>query len=150
MIRLAFPPHQFKIKTADGKEIIFDECRKQWVALTPEEWVRQNVLQYLLQTMHYPASLIAVEKEISLGDIKKRFDIMVYQNAEPWMLIECKEMSVPVNESVLRQILNYNISLGVEFLVVTNGNTTYALQLRNGSFEWLNYLPNYNIEPLTL
>jgi hypothetical protein len=81
MINIQFPSHLFKIKSENGKEIIFDECRKQWVLLTPEEWVRQNFLQYLIQERLYPASLIAVEREIVLGDLKKRFDIVVFKNA---------------------------------------------------------------------
>jgi hypothetical protein len=143
MISISYPPHQFKIKTTNGKELIFDECRKSWVALTPEEWVRQNLLQYLLQTMHYPQSLIAVEKEISLGDLKKRFDIVVFKDSKPWMIIECKEINVPLTEAVMTQILNYNITLQVEYLVITNGNETHALHLMNGSFVWLERLPEF-------
>ena len=78
MIKIEYPPYQPKIKTEEGREMIFDEVRRRWVVLTPEEWVRQNFLQYLVQVMKYPASLIAVEKEIRLGELKKRFDIVVY------------------------------------------------------------------------
>ena len=147
MIRLSFPTYNYKIKTEQGKELIFDECRKQWVTLTPEEWVRQNVLQYLVQTLQYPPSLIAVEKEINLGELRKRFDIVVYNNSKPWLTVECKEMNVPLNESVIRQILNYNIALQVEYLVVTNGNATYALQIADGGVVWLEDLPEYNTYP---
>ena len=147
MIRLSFPAFNYKIKTEQSKELIFDECRKQWVTLTPEEWVRQNVLQYLAQTMQYPPSLIAVEKEINLGELKKRFDIVVYKNAKPWLMVECKEMNVPLNELVIRQILNYNIALQVKYLVVTNGNATYALQIAGGVVVWLDNLPQYDSHP---
>ncbi len=143
MIELSFPAHHFKIKNENSKEIIFDECRKQWVALTPEEWVRQNFLQYILEVKKYPKSLLAIEKEIALGDLKKRFDIVVYKNDRPWMAVECKEMNVPLNEKVIRQILNYNITLQVSYLVITNGKMTYALQLANGTFTWLIQLPDY-------
>ena len=77
--------------------MIFDEYRKQWLHTYTEEWVRQNFLQYLVQVKRYPASLIAVEKEIYLGDLKKRFDIVVYKESKPWMIVECKEMKVPLN-----------------------------------------------------
>src|SRR3954467_12351957 len=111
MIDIQYPTHPFKIKKERGKEFIFDECRKQWVLLTPEEWVRQNFLQYLVQIKEYPSSVIAVERLIMLGDLKKRFDIVVYKNSIPWMIVECKEMGVPLNEAVIKQILNYNITL---------------------------------------
>lgn len=143
MINIQFPAHSFKIKNEKGKEIIFDKCRKQWVLLTPEEWVRQNFLQYMVQVKLYPASLIAVEKEIMLGDIKKRFDIVVYKNSKPWMIVECKEMEVKLNEAVIKQILNYNIILQVKYLVITNGTSTFALHIQQGKFEWLNNLPDY-------
>ncbi|HEX8277072.1 MAG TPA: type I restriction enzyme HsdR N-terminal domain-containing protein [Segetibacter sp.] len=141
MINIDFPPHSFKIKTEKGKEIIFDECRKRWVTLTPEEWVRQNFLQYLMLVKQYPAKLIAVEREIKLGDISKRFDIVVFKSSEPWMMVECKEMKVQLSEEVMRQVLNYNIAVKVQYLVITNGTSTFALQVQNGKFEWLKDLP---------
>ena len=143
MIELSFPQFAFRIKNENGKEIIFDECRKQWVVLTPEEWVRQNFLQYLLQVKNYPKSLIAVEKELVLGDIKKRFDILVYKNDRPWMMVECKEMNVELDEKALNQILNYNVAMQVEYLVITNGNATYAVQLYGEKFLWIDELPEY-------
>ena len=143
MIELSFPQFTFKIKNEKGKEIIFDECRKQWVALTPEEWVRQNFLQYLLQVKSYPKSLIAVEKELALGDIKKRFDILVYKNDSPWMMVECKEMNVQVDEKVLNQVLNYNVAMQVEYIVITNGKATHVLQMSGENFLWIDELPEY-------
>lgn len=143
MINIQFPSYTFNIKTEKGKEIIFDECRKQWVSLTPEEWVRQNFLQYLTQVKSYPCSLIAVEREIVLGDVRKRFDIVVFKDAKPWMIIECKEMKAELNEKVIKQILNYNIALQVEYLVITNGTSTFALQIRQNRFEWIEHLPDF-------
>ena len=143
MINIQFPSHLLKIKSENGKEIIFDECRKQWVLLTPEEWVRQNFLQYLIQERLYPASLIAVEREIVLGDLKKRFDIVVFKNAKPWMIVECKELHGKLNEAVIKQILNYNITLQAEYLVITNGTSTFALHVQQGKFEWLQKLPDF-------
>src|ERR1051326_5833135 len=129
MIDIHFPAPGFKIKEEKGRKLIFDEIRKQWFLLTPEEWVRQNFLQYLVKVKSYPASLIAIEREISLGDMKKRCDIVVYKEARPWMIVECKEMEVQLTEAVIKQILNYNITLQVKFLVVTNGKKTYALSI---------------------
>ena len=143
MINIQFPSHSFKTKNENGKEVIFDECRKQWVLLTPEEWVRQNFLQYLIQERLYPASLIAIEREIVLGDLKKRFDIVVFKNVKPWMIVECKGMQVKLNEAVIKQILNYNITLQAEYLVITNGTSTFALHVQQGKFEWLQKLPDF-------
>ena len=146
MIKIEYPSYQPKIKKETGKEFIFDEVRKRWVILTPEEWVRQNFLQYLIQVKKYPASLIAVEKEIKLGDLKKRFDIVVYDtNSKPWMIIECKEMNVQLDTTVLDQVLRYNISLNAPFLVLTNGNYCLALALhaKKQKMNLINSLPDF-------
>src|SRR5687768_15606872 len=104
MIPVAYPEPHFKIKTEVGKQSIFCLIRKRWMVLTPEEWVRQNFLAYLISVLKYPATLIAVEKEISLGELNKRFDILVYNGLhQPWMMIECKEPEVELNETVLQQ-----------------------------------------------
>ncbi len=143
MIKIEYPPYQPKIKAEQGKEFIFDECRKRWIVLTPEEWVRQNFLQYLTQTKKYPASLIAVEKEIKLGELKKRFDIVVYdRDTKPWMIIECKEMTVPLDKTVLNQVLRYNITLNVPYLVITNGTYCRALNLRKNKVSEIDQLPD--------
>lgn len=143
MIKIEYPPYQPKIKEENGRELIFDEFRKRWIVLTPEEWVRQNFLQYLTQTKKYPASLIAVEKEIKLGELKKRFDIVVYdKNSKPWMIVECKEMNVSLDKSVLDQILRYNISLDVPYLVITNGSYCMALQLNENLMQAIGVLPD--------
>ena len=145
MIDIDFPAYDFKIKKEKGKEIIFDSLRKQWVSLTPEEWVRQNFLQYLIQIKKYPASLIAIEREIALGDLRKRFDIVVYKHAKPWMIVECKEMNVALSESTLKQVLNYNIALEVKYLIITNGKATYGLSLIGKEHSWLSEIPEFNI-----
>lgn len=117
-----YPTPGFKIRKEGEKEFIFDPIRRKWILLTPEEWVRQNFIQYLLQEMKYPASLLAIEKEIQLGELKKRFDILVYDaNHQPWMMIECKAMEIKLEEAVLQQILRYNISIPVRYLLITNG-----------------------------
>jgi hypothetical protein len=143
MLYIKFPSHDFRLKNEDGKEFIFDDLRKQWTRLTPEEWVRQNMLQYLVQEKKYPASLIAIEKEIMLGELRKRFDILVYKEASPWMVIECKEMDTPLNESVLRQALNYNIGLQTRYLVITNGGFTYGFALQDGKASMLEEFPEF-------
>jgi hypothetical protein len=143
MLKLEYPPHPFKIKRENNKEWIWDEVRKQWVRLTPEEWVRQNFLQYLIKQHNYPASLMAVEKEIMLQDLKKRCDIVLYQAQKPWMIIECKEMNAPLNEIVLRQALTYNITLPVPYLVITNGKTALVFKREQGVLQPMDNLPRW-------
>ena len=146
MIKINYPKYQPKIKNENDKEFIFDEVRKRWVILTPEEWVRQNFLQYLIYIKKYAATLIAIEKEIKLGDLKKRFDIVVYNtNLKPWMIIECKEMNVDLNKQVLHQVLRYNISMQVPYLVITNGSYCMAFKCVNNQLKALEELPDKNI-----
>jgi hypothetical protein len=141
MIRIDYPQNNFRFKEEAGKEFIFDEVRKQWIKLTPEEWVRQNFLQYLIQIKKYPASLIAVEKEIALGELRKRCDIIIYKNEKPWMIIECKEMNVELNDKVVDQILNYNQSLNVHYLIITNGTEIFGFDTIQKLS--LNSIPDY-------
>ena len=143
MIKIDYPPYQPKIKKENEKEFIFDEFRKRWVALTPEEWVRQNFLQYLTLIKKYPASLIAIEKEIKLGELKKRFDIVVYDSyTKPWMIIECKEMNVPLDRTVLDQVLRYNINLQVPYLVITNGSYCMAMTFEKDKMVEVDAMPS--------
>jgi hypothetical protein len=147
MLRIDYPPHPFKIKEENNKHLIFDEVRKLWLILTPEEWVRQNFIQYLVQIKKYPSSVIAIEKEIKLGELKKRCDIVVYKSHRPWMIVECKEQTVLLNDAVIQQVLRYNISLKVKILVVTNGENTYAVLLDNNNVTPLDILPDWNEVP---
>lgn len=143
MVKIAFPEPKFRMKEEDNKEFIFDEFRKLWVRLTPEEWVRQNFLQYMVQVKNYPSSLIAVETEIRLNDLRKRCDIIVYKGDKPWMIVECKEMNETLNEGVLQQVLRYNISIPSAYLVITNGAYTYVWNLKNGEASEINELPDW-------
>ncbi len=144
MIKVQFPAPSFQIKEQDSKEHIFDALRKQWVRLTPEEWVRQNFIQYLIQTKNYPAALMAVEKEMQLGELKKRFDVLLFDTShQPWMMIECKAMDVEITEKVLEQIIRYNISVPVQYMVITNGTYTYAWEKKEGRLISLDELPQF-------
>ena len=144
MIKIEYPKYQFKIKKEDNTEFIFDAFRKRWLVLTPEEWVRQNMLQYLTGIKKYPAKLIAIEKEISLGELKKRCDIVVYnRNALPWMIIECKEMNAPLNSKTLEQILRYHITLPATYLVITNGTYCFGFEKKDGQFYEMNTIPEF-------
>jgi len=144
VIKIDYPPYLPRIKKQDDKEFIFDEVRKKWVVLTPEEWVRQNFLQYLIQVKKYPAALIAVEKEIAVADTKKRFDIVVYsKNHQPFMIVECKEMSVVLDKRTLDQVLRYNINLRVDYLIITNGSYCYAFTTAGGVMNMAEDIPPF-------
>jgi hypothetical protein len=145
MININYPAPDFKIKKEAGKELIFDSIRKKWMVLTPEEWVRQNFINYLISVKKYPAPLIGVEKEIQLNQLRKRFDILVYdKNHRPWMMIECKEMETALGETALQQLLRYNISIPVTYLVITNGNTCFAWKRQDNAMQLLEELPEFD------
>jgi hypothetical protein len=142
MIKIAYPKYNYKIELRNNKEMIFDMVRKRWVSLTPEEWVRQNFLQYLIQVKHYPPALISVEKEIYLGELKKRCDIIIYnKNAKPFIIIECKAMDIALSAKTIEQILRYNISVPVNYLIITNGIHCFAFERGDKNFSELNDIP---------
>ena len=144
MVKVEFPVPNFKIKEEDSKELIFDEIRRKWVKLTPEEWVRQNFVQYLVQAKQYPAAFISIEKEIQLGELKKRFDVLIYnRNHEPWMMVECKSLDVELSADVLAQVVRYNTSVPVSFLVITNGSYTYVYEKKLNALQALSFLPDF-------
>ncbi|MBS1916824.1 MAG: type I restriction enzyme HsdR N-terminal domain-containing protein [Bacteroidetes bacterium] len=146
MIKIYYPNYPYKIKEEEaGKEFIFDELRKQWIRLTPEEWVRQNFVRYLVEVKKYPSSYIAIERKIKLGELTKRFDILVFDSAaKPWMMIECKAPSIAVDKVVLWQVLHYNIAVPVKYLVVTNGKECFAYVKGAIDFEQIPVLPTYD------
>ena len=145
MIRIDYPAPIFRLRKENGIEQIFDELRKVWLHLTPEEWVRQNFIQYLVELKKYPPAYIAIEKTMRLGELKKRFDILVYDPAhQPWMMVECKEMNVDLGEKVLLQLLRYNISIPVKYLVITNGNDCIAYRRGEDRLFQLDEIPGYN------
>jgi hypothetical protein len=144
-IFINYPNYQFKIREPEWKkEEIWDDIRRQWVALTPEEWVRQNFLQYLVQVKKYPAPYIAVERKIKVGEVNKRFDILVYNKAvKPWLMIECKSSDTPLEVKVLSQVLNYNMAVPVPYLVVTNGLSCYGYHRDGIGMSSIETLPDY-------
>jgi hypothetical protein len=146
MILVDFPSYDFKVQSMHGKDQIFDPCRKKWVVLTPEEWVRQNILQYLIQVCKYPVELIAIEKTIQLGSLNKRFDILVYHGTTPWMIIECKEANTTLNDKTILQLLQYQQVLNATYLIACNGQTTIGAEIKMGNLHMLHQFPNY-IDP---
>lgn len=146
MIKIYYPSHPFKIREPEKKkEEIWDELRKAWVRLTPEEWVRQNFIQYLLQIKGYPASYMAVERRMKLGELNKRFDILVFdKKASPWLMVECKAMGERLDSRVLWQVLRYNMAIPVKWLVVTNGEECHAFIKGPVDFMGVEALPAYD------
>jgi hypothetical protein len=144
MIKIQFPKDKVLVQQREGTNEIFDAVRKKWIVLSPEEWVRQNVLQYLLLIKKYPGSLIAVEKEIKLGELRKRCDIVIYNRlSQPWMIIECKEMQVSLSQKTIAQILRYHITLQSKFLIITNGSYSYGFEKKEGKFVEINEFPDF-------
>lgn len=144
MIAVDFPAPDFKIERRNEQRFVFDVIRKKWLLLTDEEWVRQNFVQYLILHMQYPAAIIALEKSLVLNELKKRFDILVYDGGhQPWMLVECKAPQVVLDETVLQQVLRYNMAIPVPYIVITNGNSTFGWQKEHGVLKKLDKLPQW-------
>ena len=129
MLPLSFPEPNFSLRKLEEQPQIFDSIRKVWVKLTPEEWVRQNLIQLLIQSVQIPAAYLSVEKEIQVGNLKKRFDLLVYNRRHlPWMLIECKSESVELSEQTTAQLLSYHQVIQSEYLIVCNGKNALGWQ----------------------
>jgi hypothetical protein len=145
MIQVAYPTPEFRVRRQNEKEQLFDPIRKKWIVITPEEWVRQNFIQYLVKTMHYPPVCFAVEKSLQVGELRCRADIVVFKNQIPWMLIECKEPGISLNESTLQQLLGYKSVVPCSYLVATNGNQTLGFEIdSSGSAIPIRILPIYS------
>ena len=147
MLQLNLPQYEFKIKKEAEKLLIFDVLRKKYVKLNPEEWVRQNFIQFLMIEKNYPAALIAVEQELKLNGMKKRCDAVVYNlDAEPIMIIEFKAPEVNINQKVFDQVAVYNSKLKVEFLIVSNGMQHYScrINLDDAKYEFFTDVPTYS------
>lgn len=142
-----FPVYSFRFKNSENKVSIFDEIRKKFILLTPEEWVRQHVVQFLLQDKKYPKSYINVEKLIKINNLSKRYDGVVFEpNGEIFLLIECKAPEVPISQQTFDQIARYNLVLKAKYLMVTNGLNHYFCQMdfENEKYVFLKELPEFD------
>ncbi len=143
MTEVTFGKYNFRTEERHGKQFIFDELRRKMVALTPEEWVRQHIIHYLLTEKRYSKKLIAVERGIELNGLQKRFDLVLFDNTgTARMIIECKAPEEKLNEKVFQQIATYNLSLNVDYLWVTNGEFNFCSKLKGG-IELLKEVPDY-------
>ena len=146
MEQLNFKTYPFRFKNSENKIAIFDIIRKKFILLTPEEWVRQHVVWFLIEEKKYPKSLVNVEKVITLNGLTKRYDIVVFnKNGSIEILVECKAPSVKIDQTTFDQIARYNMVLNANYLMVTNGLEQYYCQMDyiNKKYSFLKEIPNY-------
>ena len=144
---LNLPPHPFKISDNNGQLTLFDEIRKKHIIITPEEWVRQHFVQYLINQKKCPKSLIKLEGGVKLNGMPRRTDIVVFNSAgEKILLVECKAPSIEVNQKVFDQVARYNITHRIPLLAVTNGLQHYycRVDFDNKKYHFLEQLPEYD------
>lgn len=147
MQNLNFPSFNFRFKNSENKVSIFDEIRKKFIILTPEEWVRQHTVQFLLHEKKYPKSYVNVEKVIKLNEITKRYDIVVFRpDGSLFLLIECKAPEVKITQDTFDQIARYNMKLKARYLMVTNGLNHYFCQMDfdKEQYIFLEELPDFS------
>ena len=146
MTNLNLPTYSFKVKSKENKLYIFDNIRKKNVVLTPEEWVRQNYIAFLIFEKKYPPSLISVEKKLILNTLTKRTDIVIFDaSGKPNIIVECKAPSVKITQSAFDQIAQYNMTLNAKYLIVTNGLQHFYCQMNfeKMKYDFLKEIPSY-------
>ncbi len=147
MQSLNFPAYDFRIKNSENKIHIFDVVRKKFVILQPEEWVRQHVVHQLIRDKKYPASLINVEKQLSINNLKKRYDVVVYNSdGTIQVLVECKSPRIAITQEVFDQIARYNMRLKANYLIVTNGLNHFYCQMNfeEEKYTFLKHIPDFS------
>ncbi len=147
-VKTKFPNLYFPIQNSENKVSIFDEIRKKFIILTPEEWVRQHVVHYLINEKKYPKSLINVEKVLTVNGLRKRYDVVVFNpDGSIHILVECKAPEVKISQATFDQIARYNMTMKARFLNVTNGLNHFYCQMdfENEKYQFLQSLPDYTI-----
>ena len=148
MYNLNLPKFDAKVRKNNNILEVFDILRKKYVALTPEEWVRQNFVHYLISEKNYPASLMVNEANITLNNLNRRCDTVVYNNKlEPKIIIEYKKPAVAITQKVFDQIARYNLVLKVNYLIVSNGQNHYCCKMNydDMSYTYLSEIPDYTL-----
>ena len=148
MQKLNLPEYPIKFGNINDKLSIFDPIRKRYVIVTPEEWVRQNFLLFLINDKKYPTSLLAIEKKIVFNSLTKRCDIVAYNNkGEALLIVECKAPDIDINQKTFDQIARYNMTLKVSYLIVSNGLKHYCcfIDFVNSAYHFLDEIPDYNM-----
>lgn len=147
MIKLNLPNYKFKLKSSENKTLIFDNFRKKYFVLTPEEWVRQHFVQFLIDEKKYPVSLIAIEKQLTINNRKKRTDILVFNtDGNPDIIVECKAPQIKITQATFDQIARYNLKLKANYLIVTNGLDHFycKMDFEKETYIFLKEIPTYN------
>lgn len=147
MQKLNFPSYSFRFKNSENKVSIFDEIRKKFIILTPEEWVRQHVVRFLLEEKKIPKSLINVEKLLKVNGLNKRYDVVVFNSdGSIHILVECKAPEVKIAQATFDQIARYNMTMNATLLMVSNGLNHYFCQMdyENEKYHFLPDLPQFN------
>lgn len=147
MVPLNLPEYGMRLKNDGDQQWIYDTQRKKFVLLTPEEWVRQHFLNYLIVYLHYPRSLIKVESGLKINKLGKRSDIIVYdRSTQPYMLIECKSTDVQLSQAVFDQVSSYNQAYQARYLVITNGLQHYCCQLdyQSNQYQFIKKIPGFS------
>lgn len=146
MTLLNLPVYQFKTKQEGERTFIFDGIRKKYLVLTPEEWVRQNFIQYLINEKQFPKSLIAIEAGLKYNQLQKRLDVLVYdKQGAPHLIIECKAPEVKITQDVFDQVARYNFICKAKYLVVTNGLQHFCCEMNytDNSFQYIEQIPAF-------
>ena len=146
MSPLNLPDFDIKIKNIENKSFVFDIVRKKYVSLTPEEWVRQNFLHYLVFEKYYPASLISIEHFLTINKYSRRCDIVVFDNnAKPLVIVECKAPAIKITQQTFDQAAAYDLKLCVRYLILTNGMKHYCCRMdkENNSITKMDTIPDY-------
>lgn len=146
MNKLNFPEYNFRITKENNTLYIFDDIRKKRLVLTPEEWVRQHLIQYLIYEKSFPKGLISLEAGLKVNSLQKRYDVLVYnKQGSPQVLIECKAPTIKINQEVFQQILVYNTKVKAPFLLISNGLNHHFLNInKEGRYNFLSEIPSYN------
>jgi len=147
MLQLNLPQYSFRIKKQNDKLVIFDSQRKRYVALTPEEWVRQNFIRFLIEEKGYPAAYLAIEKQLNMNGMKKRCDAILYnEHAQPFLIIELKAPNVSISQATFDQVAVYNAKLKVDFFIISNGIEHFCckVNLETARYEFFPEIPDFN------
>ncbi|PWG04852.1 type I restriction enzyme HsdR N-terminal domain-containing protein [Polaribacter aquimarinus] len=146
MQKLNLPTYDFRLKSSENKTLIFDNLRKKYLVLTPEEWVRQHFVLFLINEKKYPNSLIAIEKQLVINNQKKRTDILVFnKKGKHDIIVECKAPSIKITQDTFDQIARYNLKLKANYLIVTNGLSHFycKMDFENQTYVFLKEIPDY-------
>ena len=141
---LNFPPIQLHARRGTGgRTEIYDKLRSKWLVLTPEEWVRQHVIGYMLSHCGFLPQQIVAEYPVSINGMPQRADIVAYNtNAKPYIVVECKEPGIKISNDVLRQVVRYNSIIGCKYIVITNGLKTFCYSCEDNNYSPIDYFPH--------